>query len=98
VGCLSDGILGSWMSRVCGLEDIAADETVKSHLLAVHKYNLKPNLRNHANSQRSTYAGGDEAGLVLCSWPNGERPSLPFYYCDEVWAGVEYQAASHLML
>jgi hypothetical protein len=44
------------------------------------------------NVQR-TYALNDEAGLVLCSWPNGGRPRFPFAYCDEVWTGVEYQVA-----
>ena len=44
------------------------------------------------NVQR-TYALNDEAGLVLCSWPKGERPRFPFAYCDEVWTGVEYQVA-----
>ncbi len=43
------------------------------------------------------YAVGDEPGLLLCSWPHGERPALPFVYCDEVWTGIEYQVAAHLI-
>ena len=41
---------------------------------------------------------GDDAGLLLCTWPNGGKPLLPFVYSDEVWTGIEYQVASHLML
>ena len=39
---------------------------------------------------------GEEGGLLLCSWPNGGKPQLPFVYSDEVWTGIEYQVASHL--
>ena len=44
-GCLSDGVLGGWISRMCGLDEPLDMEKTKSHLLAVHKYNLKKNLR-----------------------------------------------------
>ena len=48
------------------------------------------------NVQR-TYALNDEAGLVLCSWPEGGRPRFPFAYCDEVWTGVEYTVAVNMI-
>ena len=37
------------------------------------------------------------AGLLLATWPRGGRPALPFVYSDEVWPGIEYQVASHLI-
>jgi hypothetical protein len=40
---------------------------------------------------------GHEPGLLLCSWPHGDKPTLPFVYSDEVWTGIEYQVASHLI-
>jgi hypothetical protein len=40
---------------------------------------------------------GREPGLLLCSWPRGGKPTLPFVYSDEVWTGIEYQVASHLI-
>jgi len=55
-------------------------------------------LSYHASPQRPAYALGNEAGLLLCSWPKGVKLSLPFVYSDEVWTGIEYQVASHLML
>jgi hypothetical protein len=97
-GCLSDGVLGSWMAAVCGVGQVLDKKKVASHLKAVHKHNLKRDLSEHANPQRPSYACGAEGGLLLCSWPKGGKPSLPFVYSDEVWTGIEYQVASHLML
>jgi uncharacterized protein (DUF608 family) len=97
-GCISDGVLGAWMAGVCGLGDILDPNKVKSHLLAVYKYNFRETLLDHVNPQRPGYALGNEGGLLLCSWPKGGKPSLPFPYSDEVWTGIEYQVASHLMM
>jgi len=98
-GCLSDGVLGFWIARVCGLQDPIADPVkVKSHLASVYTYNLRRDLSSHANPQRPSYAMGDEGGLLLCSWPKGGALAIPFVYSDEVWTGIEYQVASHLIL
>ncbi|WP_322169388.1 GH116 family glycosyl hydrolase [Acutalibacter caecimuris] len=97
-GCISDGVMGAWLARVCGLGDILDPAKVKSHLLAVYRHNFKPDLTGHANPQRPGYALGNEGGLLLCTWPQGGRPSLPFVYSDEVWTGIEHQVAAHLML
>jgi len=97
-GCLSDGVLGLWIARVCGLDEIIDTEKVKSHLKAVHKYNLKDDLSEHPNPQRPAFAMGKDGGLLLCTWPKGGELSLPFVYSNEVWTGIEYQVASHLML
>jgi len=96
-GCLSDGVLGAWIADVCGLGEILDRDKIESHLLAVHKHNFRGDLSSHANPQRPTYALGSEAGLLLCSWPKGGSLSLPFIYSNEVWTGIEYQVAAHLM-
>ena len=97
-GCLSDGILGAWIGSMCGLDDFLDRVKVKSHLKSIHKYNLKSNLSNHVNPQRPSFALGNEGGLLLCTWPKGGALTLPFVYSNEVWTGIEYQVASHLML
>lgn len=97
-GCLSDGILGAWIARMCMVPESINSGYVKSHLQAVFKYNFKSDLSEHANPQRPSYALGNEAGLLLCTWPKGGKLSLPFVYSDEVWTGIEHQVASHLML
>ena len=68
-----------------------------SHLLAVHRHNLKHDLTEHVNSQRAGFALGSDGGLVICTWPQGDEPALPLNFCDEIWPGIEYQVASHLM-
>jgi uncharacterized protein (DUF608 family) len=95
-GCLSDQMIGQWMARVVGLGDLLDPEKVKATCASIFRCNWKPELWEHANPQR-IYALNDEAGLLLCSWPRGGRPALPFVYSDEVWCGIEYQVASHLI-
>jgi hypothetical protein len=97
-GCLSDGVLGAWMAQVTGVGDVLDQAKVTSHLMAVHRHNFKLDLSAHANPQRPSYALGNEGGLLLCTWPKGGALSLPFPYSDEVWTGIEYQVASHLIL
>ena len=95
-GCISDGVIGCYMAQMCGLGDILDPAKVTSHLKSVYKYNFRRDLTTHANPQRSTYALRDESGLLLCSWPRGAMPTLPFPYSNEVWTGIEYQVASHM--
>jgi len=97
-GCISDGVLGFWLAEMCGLNGNIVDRAkIQSTLKAIHKYNLKDDLSDHANPQRPSYALGHEGGLLLCTWPKGGEPFLPFVYSNEVWTGIEYQVASHLM-
>lgn len=95
-GCLSDQLFGQLAATVAGLDYIVDPNMVKSGIKSVFKYNFRDPLGDHANMQR-IYAIGDESGLLLCSWPRGERPHYPFVYSDEVWTGIEYQVASHLI-
>lgn len=95
-GCISDGVIGCFMAKMCGLGDILDAEKVRSHLRSVYKYNFRRDLTAHSNPQRPAYALRDEGGLLLCSWPRGEMPTLPFPYSNEVWTGIEYQVASHM--
>ncbi len=96
-GCLADGVLGFWIARVCGLDEIVDPDKVTGHLLSVYQYNLRRDLIDHANPQRPAFAMGKDGGLLLCTWPHGGKLALPFVYSDEVWTGIEYQVASHLM-
>ena len=96
-GCLSDGVIGFWLAKACGLEDVIDEEMLKKNLLSIYKYNFKSDLSAHANTQRPGFAFGKEGGLVLCTWPKGDKPSLPFIYSEEVWTGIEYQVAAHLI-
>ncbi|MCL4562742.1 MAG: non-lysosomal glucosylceramidase [Chloroflexi bacterium] len=96
-GCISDGVLGAWMALQCGVASTQSQEKVRSNLQAIFNHNFKSSLWDHANPQRPGFALGDEPGLLLCTWPRGGKPTLPFVYSDEVWTGIEYQVASHLI-
>jgi uncharacterized protein (DUF608 family) len=96
-GCLADGVLGVWLCWASGIDSPLDRHQVESHLTSVHRYNFKRNLSDHASFMGVSLAGSDEAGMVLCTWPNGGRPPVPILYADEVWTGTEYQVASHLI-
>jgi uncharacterized protein (DUF608 family) len=95
-GCLADQLIGQWYARMLQLGDLFDPDHIRKALASIFKYNWKSDLSEHANPQR-IYAMGDEAGLLLATWPTGGRPALPFVYSDEVWPGIEYQVASHLI-
>jgi len=85
------------MASLYGIETPLAQKNVHSTLQSIFRNNFKTDLSQHANAQRPGYAMGHEPGLLLCSWPKGGKPTLPFVYSDEVWTGIEYQVASHLI-
>jgi len=95
-GCLSDQLIGQWYAEMLGLGKLYDQEHVRAALLAIFEHNWLPSLKKHANPMR-VYAVGDEAGLLLCTWPRGGRPGHPSVYGDEVWCGIEYQVASHMI-
>ena len=95
-GCLSDQLIGQWFAHVVGLGYLFDPEHVRSAVGAIYRHNWCTDFWAHANPQR-IYALNDERGLLLCTWPHGGRPALPFVYSDEVWCGIEYQVASHLI-
>ena len=91
-GCLSDQLLGQWMADVVGLGPLVDPGRLQTALRSIVRHN-RVDLAEHANVQR-VYALPGEGGLVLCTWPEGDRPQLPFPYADEVWTGVEYAVAA----
>ncbi|MBD3184356.1 hypothetical protein GF312_18880 [Candidatus Poribacteria bacterium] len=95
-GCLSDQMIGQWYARMLNLGALFDADKVKKTMESIFKYNWRSDLSEHPNPQR-IYALNDEAGLLLCSWPRGGRPALPFVYSDEVWCGIEYQVAAHMI-
>jgi uncharacterized protein (DUF608 family) len=96
-GCLSDGVFGAWLSLMCGVSEVLDSRKVESHLIAVHRHNFKKDFSDQVNTRRPYFACGEESGLLTCSWPRGDRPWLAMIYADEVWTGIEYQVASHLI-
>ncbi|MBC7217723.1 MAG: hypothetical protein H5U36_06175 [Candidatus Caldatribacterium sp.] len=95
-GCLSDQLFGQFLAHVAGLGYVLPQERVRKAVSAVFQYNFRPSFRLHHNVHRA-FVLGDEAGLLVCSWPRGGRPKFPLVYCDEVWTGTEYEVAALLI-
>jgi hypothetical protein len=69
---------------------------LKSALAAIFKYNWKSDLTGWKHFPRA-FAGAGDKGLIVCTWPNGGRPARALDYSDEVWTGIEYQVAAHMI-
>ena len=95
-GCLADQLMGQFLAHVCDLGHLLSPRKVATAMGSIFRYCFRRRLGDHANVQR-VYGCGDEAGLLLCAWPRGGRPQIPFVYCDEVWTGIEYQVAAGLI-
>ncbi len=90
-GCLVDQLVGQYMAHVCDLGYLVSPLNVRTTLQSIMKYNFKSSLADHFNCLR-TFALGNEAALVMASYPDG-RPANPFPYFTEVMTGFEYTAA-----
>ncbi len=95
-GCVSDQLIGQWLAQVSGLGRFLPEDRVKSALDSIFSYNFRNHFRDDYHAMRA-FALGNEKGLVNCSWPKGDEPTIPFTYAYEVWTGTEYQVASHLI-
>lgn len=96
-GCAADQVLAQWHANLCGLGDIFEPEKVRSALAAIYKYNRVESFRNVFNAGR-VYALDDESAVRICAWPeNTVKPSIPLTYADEVFCGLEYQVAAHMI-
>jgi uncharacterized protein (DUF608 family) len=97
-GCIADQILGQWHAEVAGLGLFLDPGKVASALKAVHAENYLPRMEDHFNPCRN-YAYEDEGGLLIATYPAGTRqPMVAAPYAEEVWTGVEYASASHMIM
>lgn len=95
-GCLSDQLIGQWWAHQLGLGYLFPKEHIQTALKSIYKYNWKTDFTNFQHNWRK-FAGGTDKGLLICSWPKGGRPANTIPYVDEVWTGVEYQVAAHMI-
>ena len=95
-GCIADQLIGQWWAHQLGLGYILPKEKVQSALRSVFKYNWVPDLTGFKHMPRA-FAGAKDKGLLICTWPKGGRPPEVMLYSDEVWTGIEYQVAAHMI-
>ena len=97
-GCLSDQLLGQWWAHVNGLGHLLPSERVKAAMQAVVRHNFIPDFTGYDYQGWRVFADRKDAGLIICSWPKGGKPkATPLLYHSEVFTGVEYQVAAHLL-
>ncbi|WP_423066277.1 GH116 family glycosyl-hydrolase [Devosia sp. CN2-171] len=97
-GCISDQILGQWHAEVAGIGQFLDKTRIETALKSVHANNFRPTLADHFNPCRN-YAFEDEGGLLIATYPEGIRqPMVAAPYAEEVWTGIEYMSASHMIM
>jgi len=99
-GCLADQLFGQGWAHQLDLGYLYPRSRVLKALDSVWKYNWAPDVgpQNKAHAPQRWFARPGEAGLFTCTWP--KSPHLgpdSVLYRDEVWTGIEYQVAGHLV-
>ena len=98
-GCLADQMFGQGWAHQLGLGHLYPPEAVRAALAAVWKYNWAPDVgpQNAAHPPERWFARPGEAGLFTCTWPKSEYLAQGVRYREEVWTGIEYQVAGHMI-
>jgi len=94
-GCLIDQLIGAQFAALCDLEPILDPDQVRTTLRSIVRFNGQTDFRAHFNPVRS-FVAGDEAGVLMATYPHGNRPAQPFPYYAEVMTGFEHVLAAHL--
>jgi hypothetical protein len=98
-GCLSDQLFGQGWAHLLGLGYIYPREHVRRALESVWKYNWTTDVGpyNETHKPERWFARPGEPGLFTCTWPN--TPYIPegVRYKNEIWTGIEYQVAGHMV-
>lgn len=95
-GCLVDQLVGQYLAHTTGLGYVLDESHVKTTLESVMKYNWVDGFNDHTNTFRS-FGVGNEAGLIMASYPKGELLDFPFPYYTEIMTGFEYSTAIHMI-
>jgi uncharacterized protein (DUF608 family) len=95
-GCLADQLLGQYLAFNAGLGYLLDTVKVQKSLKSIFDHNFIPSFADFHNVQR-VFALNDEGGVVICTWPDGNKEQIPFPYAEETWTGVEYQVAATMI-
>lgn len=98
-GCLSDQLFGQGWAHQLGLGYIYPDMLVEKALQSVWKYNWTPDVGpyNAVHKPQRWFARPGEPGLLTCTWPKSQYLAEGVLYREEVWTGIEYQVAGHMI-
>jgi len=98
-GCLADQLFGQGWAHQLGLGYIYPQANVRQALASVWKYDWAPDVGPHngAHPPERWFALPGEAGLFTCTWPKSAYIREGVRYREEVWTGIEYQVAGHMV-
>ncbi len=98
-GCLSDQLFGQGWAHHVGLGYIYPPENVNKALQSVWKYNWAPDIGpyNVNHKPERWFASPGEPGLFTCTWPKSPYIAEGVRYKNEIWTGIEYQVAGHMV-
>ncbi len=103
-GCYIDQVIGQWWAHQVGLGRIYDANEIRKALDSLWKYNFVPHIGRFREgfTRGRFYALGNEAGLVMCTWPKGGlrddfKKHWQYGYFNECMTGFEWQVAAHLI-
>ncbi len=101
-GCEIDQVFGqSWACQV-GLGRVLPQGHTRAALRSLWRYNFTPDVGpwRAANKPGRWYAMAGEGGLIMCTWPRGDKARVQQgfdFYFNECMTGFEYQVAGHMI-
>ncbi len=103
-GVYIDQVIGQFWANQLGLGRLYNEEHIQSALNTLWKHNFVPDVMAFRDTFRKGryYAWEGDAGLVMCTWPNGGLKDdfmnhWQYDYFNECMSGFEYQAAAHMV-
>jgi hypothetical protein len=105
-GSYIDQMFGQMYAAQLDLPRVFPADRARTALANLFRYNLVADPVGYRSSSPAgtgarTYAAKNEPGMIMSVWPFGVSPTAGSgwvgWYFNEVWTGMEYQAASHMM-
>jgi uncharacterized protein (DUF608 family) len=93
-GVIADMLLGQWWAGQLGLGEIYDSAPMTTALRMLFRENFREDFHGHDLHGGRVFVEPDDKGLVMMSWPRGDRPADATKYADEVWSGQEYSSAA----
>jgi hypothetical protein len=63
-------------------------------MASLFRYNFRPDFKGYDFQGWRRFASAGDSGLIIASWPRGNRPAKPLSYHSETMTGFEYAAAA----
>jgi uncharacterized protein (DUF608 family) len=96
-GVIADMLLGQWWAGQLGLGEIYDSAHMTTAMRTLFRENFRESFVGHDFRGGRVFVEPEDEGLVMMSWPKGDRPANATKYADEVWSGQEYSAAALLI-